>query len=152
MVIYVIFHHPCCNEKSQWACHEACNRTCDRPAEGPAMKTCNGSLFAHRDGSAMGLQWACNGAALGPPWGPQWATAMGLQWEKQFLQWACNGPAMGLQWVCNGILVGLQWAYVTFLIYFEKREWTPLQTHCRPIAGMALRNTHSLPGSPLQNS
>ena len=64
---------------------------------------------------------------------------MGLQWEKQFLQWAGNGLAMGLQWVCNGILVGLQWAYVTFLIYFERREWTPLQTHCRPIAGMALR-------------
>jgi hypothetical protein len=145
MVIYTIFHHPCCNEKSQWACHEARNRACIRPLGGPAMRTCNGSLFVHPDGPAMGLQWACNGATLGPPWGLQWVTAMGLQWEKRFLQWACNGLAMHLQWVCNSILVGPQWAYVTFLMHFEKGEGTPLQAHCDPIAGMALRKQTPYP-------
>ena len=54
---------------------------------------------------ATGLQWACNGPAMGLQWGRD-QLAMGAE---QFLQWSRNGLAMGLQWACNGILGGLKW-------------------------------------------
>ena len=136
-------------ENCQWAWDEAEKWGSCRLAENPATGTCHETSYVHRDGPVVGLQWACNGAAIGSPWDLQCDSAMGITKSKAIpamvSQWACNGLAMGLQ-------RGLQWDYVRFLFYLG-RKWVdpiagPLQAHCRNRSA----RTNSHPSNPLQTS